>query len=131
MKSALYSSGSSQAKDLNCAVTYHIAKDAVLLSAVDKPRFRFMVSLILAISYPSAGTFLRMKSQECMLRLEIILSLHWLNRPHSILQPQICGPVAATMLISRFPFTLSAMGGSCTASAWRHCQCLQTTLVKI
>ena len=44
MKSALYSTGSSQAKDLNRAVTYHIAKDAVPLSAVDKPGFRFIVS---------------------------------------------------------------------------------------
>ena len=44
MKSALYSSGSSQAKDLNRAVAYHIAKDAVPLSTVDKPGFRFMVS---------------------------------------------------------------------------------------
>ena len=44
MKSALYSSGSSQAKDMNRAVAYHIAKDAVPLSTVDKPGFWFMVS---------------------------------------------------------------------------------------
>ena len=44
MKSALYSSGSSQAKDLHCAVTYHITKDAIPLSTIDKPGFRFMVS---------------------------------------------------------------------------------------
>ena len=33
MKSALYSSGSSQAKDLNHAIGYRIAKDAVPLKA--------------------------------------------------------------------------------------------------
>ena len=42
--STLYSSNSPQAKDLNRAVAYHIAKDAMPLSAVDKPGFRFMIS---------------------------------------------------------------------------------------
>ena len=43
MKSALYSSGSSQAKDLNRAVTYHITKDAMALSTINKPGFHLMV----------------------------------------------------------------------------------------
>ena len=42
--STLYSSNSPQAKDLNRAVAYHIAKDAMPLSTVDKPGFRFMIS---------------------------------------------------------------------------------------
>ena len=43
MKSVLYSPSSVQVKDLNCVVAYHIAKDAMPLSTVDKPGFRFMV----------------------------------------------------------------------------------------
>ena len=45
IKSALYSPSSPQAKDLNRAVAYHIAKDAVPLSTVDRPGFRFMLNL--------------------------------------------------------------------------------------
>ena len=44
MKSAMYSPSSPQTKDLNRAVAYHIAKDAMPLSTVDKPGFRFMIS---------------------------------------------------------------------------------------
>ena len=43
-KSAMYGPSSPQAKDLNRAIAYHIAKDAVPLSTVDRPGFRFMVS---------------------------------------------------------------------------------------
>ena len=43
-KSAMYSSSGAQAKELNRAVTYHIARDAVPLCTVDKPGFQFMVS---------------------------------------------------------------------------------------
>ena len=43
-KSAMYSPTSSQAKDLNRAITYHIAKDAMPLSTVEKPGFKSMVS---------------------------------------------------------------------------------------
>ena len=43
-KSAKYASSSAQANELNRAVTYHLAKDAVPLSTVDKPGFRYMVS---------------------------------------------------------------------------------------
>ena len=43
-KSAMYSPSSPQAKELNRAVTYHLAKDAVPLCTVDKPGFQFMVS---------------------------------------------------------------------------------------
>ena len=41
---SVYGPSSPQAKDLNRAVAYHIAKDAVPLSTVDRPGFRFMVS---------------------------------------------------------------------------------------
>ena len=43
-KSTKYSPSSAQAKELNRAVTYYLAKDAVPLSTVDKPGFRHMVS---------------------------------------------------------------------------------------
>ena len=43
-KSAMYSLSGAQAKELNRAVTYHIASDAVPLCTVDKPGFQFMVS---------------------------------------------------------------------------------------
>ena len=43
-KSAMYSPSSPQAKELSRAVAYHIAKDAVPLSTVDKPGFQYMVS---------------------------------------------------------------------------------------
>ena len=43
-KSAKYTSTSPQAKDLNRAVAYHIAKDAVPLSTIEKPGFQLMVS---------------------------------------------------------------------------------------
>ena len=39
-KATKYSSSSAQAKELNRAVTYYLAKDAVPLSTVDKPGFR-------------------------------------------------------------------------------------------
>ena len=42
-KSNKYSSSSAQAKELNRAVTYYLAKDAVPLSTVEKPGFRHMV----------------------------------------------------------------------------------------
>ena len=43
-KSVKYGSHSTQAKELNRAVTYYIAKDAVPISTADKPGFRLMVS---------------------------------------------------------------------------------------
>ena len=43
-KSTKCSPSSAQAKELNRAVTYYLAKDAVPLSMVDKPGFRCMVS---------------------------------------------------------------------------------------
>lgn len=43
-KSAMYSPSSLQAKELSRMVAYHIAKDAVPLSTVDKPGFQYMVS---------------------------------------------------------------------------------------
>ena len=54
-KSTKYSPSSAQSKELNRAVTYYLAKDAVPLSTVDKPGFRHMVS-ILAISYHQGST---------------------------------------------------------------------------
>ena len=45
-KSTKYSPSSAQAKELNWAVTYYLAKDAVPLSTVDKPGFRHMVSKV-------------------------------------------------------------------------------------
>ena len=41
--STLYGSNSPRAKDLNRDVAYHIAKDAMPLSTVDKSDFRFMI----------------------------------------------------------------------------------------
>ena len=43
-KSAKYGSHSTQAKELNRAVIYYIARDAVPISTVDKPGFRLTVS---------------------------------------------------------------------------------------
>ena len=43
-KSAMYTPSSPQAKELSRVVAYHIAKDAVPLSTVDKPGSQFMVS---------------------------------------------------------------------------------------
>ena len=36
--------GSLQVKELNCTVTYYIAKDSVPISTVKKPGFNYMVS---------------------------------------------------------------------------------------
>ena len=43
-RSAKYLSDSAQAKELNRAVTYYIAKDSVPISTVEKPGFKHMVS---------------------------------------------------------------------------------------
>ena len=51
-KSAKYGSHSTQAKELNRAVTYYIAKDAVPISTVDKPGFRLMVSKLNSFRFP-------------------------------------------------------------------------------
>ena len=41
---AKYSPSSIQAKELNCQITYYLAKDTVPLSTVDNPVFRYMSS---------------------------------------------------------------------------------------
>ena len=57
-KSSKYSSSSAQAKELNRAVTYFLAKDGVPLSTVDKPGFRNMVTkLNLRYQLPSRRHF--------------------------------------------------------------------------
>ena len=42
-KSAMYSPSRPRAKELNRVVAYHVAKDAVPLSTVDKPGFQYSV----------------------------------------------------------------------------------------
>ena len=42
-RSAKYLSDSAQAKELNCAVTYHIAKDSMPISIVERPGFKYML----------------------------------------------------------------------------------------
>lgn len=44
LRSAKYLPDSAQAKELNCAVTYYIAKDSVPISTMEKPGFKHMVS---------------------------------------------------------------------------------------
>ena len=132
MKSALYNSGSSQAKDLNHAVAYHIVKDAMPLSTVDKPGFQFMV-LKLNPRYQLSSHKHFSENETPRMYAEVR------DNVVTPLVKQAAFYSATTNMWTSgsndtyvtFTIHLSAMGGSCAAFAWRHCQCLQTTLVKI
>jgi len=50
-RSAKFSSDSPLAKELNRAVTYHIAKDSVPISTAEKPEFRQLVTKLNPLVY--------------------------------------------------------------------------------
>ena len=92
--STLYSSNSPQAKDLNRTVAYHIAKDAMPLSTVDKLGFRFMISkLNPRYHLPSRKHSLTTRFRACTQTFETTELFQCLGRPLFSLQLLICGLV--------------------------------------
>ena len=130
--STLYSSNSPQAKDLNRAVAYHIAKDAMSLSTVDKPGFRFMVSkLNPRYHLPSRKHFSDYEIPRMYSDVRDNRVVAMLRQASFFAATTDMWLVVVMMHTSHLLFILSVVNGNCTRFAWKQSLCTLTTPVRI
>ena len=99
-RSAKYLSDSVQAKELNCAITYYIAKDSVPISSVEKPGFKHMVSKLNSrYQIPSRRHFSDFKIPRLYFHINEYIVGASLMMPHSLLPLQISGQVVHVIVI--------------------------------